>query len=592
MKRIFLSILILYSLLASAGVNHRNGNFYMSYTDIEFPGSKTEMTRSYNSLTTSVGLFGYGWGTYMESRLYALPDGNLFVRWWGGGNEDLFETAAINQQGLYYMVNEIIKHEIKNGKLSNTPVEILKRKAVLASDAGLRITRYIDLVNKKIVAPWTQTSTNRKTWKRNINQVIEWDGKNYSLQSWDDQYIFIASGLLSEIIEPRTQMKLFYTNSLLSGILVDNKFQCDINTDSSGKITRLVFNDSTGKKEAFFKYDNNDNLIYSKDAGNNEYWFHYDKIHNLNRIGYVDSTFMEITYDPVTNRATRVKERNGAATVYQYPFFYTEDGKINYRHYATRIKKYDSTGVNIFNEYYEYESRLQPDGDDYLYRRLIQTDTSYDEAIYPPVVGNAIYRKLNKNEAWAAYDGKIRCIYLRIKDTVYLSSYTLLDNPASFRIIDSLRKDTLRFSYTYDNAGKLKETKKNDTVYIIQGSRKEGKITVKKDAKELIIGFKNNEPYYLQNKDWGITTIQEDTAAKEKAIPTSTALAKNESSREQINESAKRLLESALKPNSGKDLKPESGGKNNKQRLRELYTEFKEVMEPKIIPHEWIWEKL
>lgn len=591
MKRIFLSILILYSQLSNAGVNHRNGNFYMSYSDIEFPGSKTEIMRSYNSLTTSVGLFGYGWGTYMETRLFALPDGNLFVRWWGGGDEDLFETAAINQQGLYYMVNEIIKNEIKNDKLVNTPVEILKRKAVLASDAGMRTSRYIDLVNKKIVTPWTQPSNSKKTWKRNVNQVIEWDGKKYSFQSWDNEYLFIASGLLSEIIEPGTQMKLFYTNHLLSGILVDNKFRCDISTDSTGKITRLVFNDSTGRKEAFFKYDNNDNLIYSKDAGNNEYWFQYDKIHNLNRIGYIDSTFMQITYDPVTNRAIRVKERNGSAIVYQYPFFYTEEGKINYRHYATRIKKYDSTGVNIFSEYYEYESRLQPDGDDYLYRRLIQTDTSYDEAIYPPVVGNAIYRRVNKNEAWAAYDGKSRCTYLKIKDTVYLSTYSILDNPAKFLVIDSLRKDTLQYNYTYDKAGKLIETRKNDTIYLIQGTRKEGKITVKKDSKELVIGFKNNAPYYVQNKEWGITLLEEDTTVK-KDIPAATSLAKNDNSQVQSIETLKTETVSAIKPNKSLDLKHEGGGKTNKQRLKELYEEFKDVMEAKIIQHEWIWEKI
>jgi len=104
MKRIFLSILILYSQLSNAGVNHRNGNFYMSYSDIEFPGSKTEIMRSYNSLTTSVGLFGYGWGTYMETRLFALPDGNLFVRWWGGGDEYLFVSGAVYQQCFSYMV--------------------------------------------------------------------------------------------------------------------------------------------------------------------------------------------------------------------------------------------------------------------------------------------------------------------------------------------------------------------------------------------------------------------------------------------------------------------------------------------------------
>lgn len=597
MRRLLLSLSILFSFLCHAGVNIRSGNFFINYTDIAFPGSKTELNRTYNSLTTTVGLFGYGWGTYIETRLFALPDGHLSVRWWGSGSEDVFMPESLNQKGLYHMIKEIVAYEINTGKLDNNPVDILKRKSTLASEADTRISKYIDLVKKKIVTPWVQPPHTKKTWKRNINQVIKWDGNKYSLQSWNDHYSFIATGLLSEIIEPETQLKLVYKNNLLSEILIDNKFRCTINSDSSGKLTRLVFIGNNGIKEAIFKYDNNDNLIYSKDAGNNEYWYQYDKIHNLTRINYTDTTFMEVTYDPVTNRTTRVKERNGATKTYQYPFFYTPDGKINFLHFATRIKSYDSTGENIFNEYYEYESRLKADGGDYLYRRLVQTDTLYDEAIYPPYVGNAVFRKKNNSEAWAAYDGKNRCVYLKLKDSVYLSSYSLADKPDKFWEIDSLRKDTVLYRYNYDKNGELNQTIKSGTLYKINGSRQKGQIEVTKKNIGLLIKFKNGEPYSIENKELGYLQLKEkeyeQVAQSDSPAAQLMSNAGNKSIAEEKRKEINSAEEEATRRNADNYTSQAQKGENkHKASLLRLYVEYKEVMEAKSIQHEWIWERL
>jgi hypothetical protein len=169
----------------------------------------------------------------------------------------------------------------------------------------------------------------------------------------------------------------------------------------------------------------------------------------------------------------------------------------------------------------------------------------------------------------------------------------MLDQADKFYQIDSLRKDTLLYLYTYDNTGRLKETRKNDTIYLIQGSRKSGKITVKKGDKELVIGFKNNQPYYVQNKEWGITLLEEDTVTK-KEITELNASAVNNNSLAQNTEMTKaETRTTAMRPDRGTGLIPESsGGKNRSQRLKELYEEFKEVMEAKAIQHEWIWERL
>ena len=64
-RMFFLAILTLtMGSFALAGVNLKNGNFYISYTDIVVPGGgkKLEITRTYNSKSTEVGWFGFGWG--------------------------------------------------------------------------------------------------------------------------------------------------------------------------------------------------------------------------------------------------------------------------------------------------------------------------------------------------------------------------------------------------------------------------------------------------------------------------------------------------------------------------------------------------
>jgi len=97
-----------------------------------------------------------------------------------------------------------------------------------------------------------------------VNQVIDWNGNNYALQNWSDQYVFNPAGLMTDMTAPATRMQLFYNNNLLSGILIDGKHHCAISTDSSGKITRLFYKDSTGNKEASFKYDSTITLCIQK----------------------------------------------------------------------------------------------------------------------------------------------------------------------------------------------------------------------------------------------------------------------------------------------------------------------------------------
>lgn len=61
-------------------VNVTNGNMYLAHTDYVLPGvgEMIDLTRSYNSLSTSSGLFGAGWTTKYDENIVALS--NLAIR--------------------------------------------------------------------------------------------------------------------------------------------------------------------------------------------------------------------------------------------------------------------------------------------------------------------------------------------------------------------------------------------------------------------------------------------------------------------------------------------------------------------------------
>ena len=84
---------------AVAGVNLKNGNFYISYTDIVIGAAKfkIEITRTYNSKSTGMGLFGFGWGSDYETALQLGSDGRITIREHGQGGKTFFERAGFNE---------------------------------------------------------------------------------------------------------------------------------------------------------------------------------------------------------------------------------------------------------------------------------------------------------------------------------------------------------------------------------------------------------------------------------------------------------------------------------------------------------------
>ena len=58
-------------------ISIKNGNFFIGYTDIVYPGGfEPKIDRTYNSKTPFKGIFGNGWGNEYEAFVTVSADGS------------------------------------------------------------------------------------------------------------------------------------------------------------------------------------------------------------------------------------------------------------------------------------------------------------------------------------------------------------------------------------------------------------------------------------------------------------------------------------------------------------------------------------
>src|SRR4051812_4952035 len=110
--RLLLSLSILMSLVhsesSSANVSLKNGNFFVGYTDIVYPGGfEPKIERVYNSKTPFKGIFGWGWGNEYEVFLTVSADGSAVIHEYGGGAENRFSPLAFKEEELGKAVEAI-----------------------------------------------------------------------------------------------------------------------------------------------------------------------------------------------------------------------------------------------------------------------------------------------------------------------------------------------------------------------------------------------------------------------------------------------------------------------------------------------------
>jgi len=481
-------LLLLLSLALQGGVNLKNGNFYISYTDIQIAktrGALEDITRTYNSKSIEIGLFGYGWGTLIESRLYAYPDGSLVVAEHGSGGKTVYLSPFATQDMLDLMIDQLLEVSLAEGSLPNTPNALANKREELQNNQESRHSLWNKYLKKGLVAYQSTLPVGAEweSFERGRERIVKTENGYSRIKSSriDD---FNTEGLLVKIDEKNGDYTLLeYTNSHLAKISNADGTSLVFTTNEDGFITRIT----SGAKEATFKYDGLD-LVYAKDAGGNHYKYVYDEKHNLIKIVYnpvrlkgqaEDAWY--ISYEPKTSFVAKIIDRNGEETAYTYKKFFKEDGTIDDDHYATTVHKTGYNGQQVTNEY-EYYIGVKENGDRFSQQIIttvngIKTATTYDETCELPI-------NITRGTNTTVFKYNNRCLLtekLSTYDSVYMRYHPKLEK------LTEVKNDQGVFTFEYDTKGNLVYASKNDDTWVKLHYDERSKITKMEQADKTLV---------------------------------------------------------------------------------------------------------
>lgn len=495
--------------VASAGVNLKNGNFYISYTDIVVPGGgkKLEITRTYNSKSTEVGWFGFGWGSEFETRLEVSADGAIVIHEHGSGAKTRFtpRTPVDAVAASTKIVNEMKKKTALTEKAAS---ELIQR---LANNAELRHTYAVNFGVQATVAPGSVLYTSDRG-----PQELFVTKEGYRRAHTDGRSDFFnQAGQLVKVEDKSGYFIGFtYKDGKLDSLKDSQAKQIFFAWYPDGLVKEIW---SAGDKKASYKYSESD-LVYSKDVGDNAYEYGYDKSHNLNSIAYADKTKLKIVYDLKTFFVTEVHDRNGEATKYQYG----ANPKNPDDHYWTIVTRPGFDGKPVANRY-EYEIKSTADGSRYTYRILtdingIKTDTIFGEHSLPLKIarGNHVTNfEYNSNG-------------LLTKKSSTKGDFVNIEYDDKINKIKKVSNNEGVTSFDYDQKGNLIKAANNQgkTVFLIYDTK--GKISKMVDqesaAARRVLAFKYNalgKPVEIEMEKVGKINVAYDNYGEIKKVDSS-----------------------------------------------------------------------
>jgi YD repeat-containing protein len=504
----FLMVATLWASFAHAGVNLKNGNFYISYTDIVVPGGgkKLEITRTYNSKSTDVGWFGFGWGSEFETRLEVSADGSIIIHEHGSGAKTRFtpKTAIDPVASSQKIVDEMKKKTALSEQASK---ELVQK---LSQNAELRHTYAQNFGVQSTVAPGSVLFSNDRG-----PQELHVSKEGYKRTYTDGRMDFFnKEGHLTKIADKSGYFIGFnYKDGHVESIKDSQAKQIFFSWYPGGQVKELW---SAGDKKASYKYQESD-LVSTTDVGDNTYEYSYDRSHNLTDIKYTDKTALKISYDPKTFFVSQVTDRNGEMTKYQYG----ADNKNPDDHYWTIVTKPGFDGKPVANRY-EYEIKTNADGSRYTYRILteingIKTDTIYSNHSLPLKIarGNHVTNfEYNANG-------------LLTKKTSTKGDFVNIEYNEKINKISKVTNNDGTTDFQYDGKGNLVKAWNNQgkTVFLIYDAKgKISKMVDQDSSQKRVLAFKYNalgKPVEIEMEKVGKINVAYDNYGEIKKVESS-----------------------------------------------------------------------
>lgn len=509
-------LLALVSEMAFSGVNLKNGNFYVSYTDIVVPGTgkSLEMTRTYNSKSTEKGWFGFGWGNVYETKLVKSPDGCVVVHEHGAGGSTRFcPKNPVDPKKAAQKIVDAMRKRSKSGITGTAEKNLMDR---LVNNAELRNVYARKFGVESKIAKGSVLYSNQ----RGIQEVHVTKSGFFRKSNDGKVEYFNPEGNLY-LIEGKNNQKieLTYKNKTLYSIK-DLEKRIYLKWYSNGKIQEMW---SAKDKIASFKY-NGDDLIYSKDVGGNEYGYEYDNNHNLTKVVYNPNRkkadkedAMKLEYEPKTFFISKITDRNGDTTEYKYG----SNPKNPKDHYWTDVTKKGFNNKLVTNRY-EYEIKTRPDGSRYTYRIMTRVNGIQTETIYTECCG--LPQKIARGDVVTNFKYNDKGLLKEKRST--RGDYVKIDYDKVHNKISKVVNNSGTTTFEYDKKGNLKEAKnsKGKAVLLIYNNKGKIQKMVDKDVKtkeRRILSFKYNslgKPVQIEMEKVGKINVAYDNYGEIKRV--------------------------------------------------------------------------
>ena len=389
---------------ARADVSLKNGNFYVSFRDISYPGGmEPKIERVYNSKSdfgnpsnpTEKAMFGYSWGTEYETRLRQDPDGSVIVTEFGGGADNRFVAKGFKQQDLERGITQLIDAAKKALMISSTK-QLEEYKAKLSNDFDYRAKQYSmfvgkGLVPKKVIAEGTQFTSTKYLYQ----YITRVKGGFVRVLEGGNIQKFNEAGKLVQVVDRNKNFINFGydKNGHLVQIIDSQNRKMTLSYNVQNFVDKIV---GESGKVAVFQYTKDGLLAYSRDDGGVENTFKYssDNYRNLSEIGYPKDKDakgqpkkMQIVYYGADKGESVKSVVNPDGSINEYEY-YNDAKQPGY--YGVRVLIKEANGTRISDAKYEYFSKVRLGGENYTSKMIStidgdKTETTYDDQLGFPV---------------------------------------------------------------------------------------------------------------------------------------------------------------------------------------------------------------
>lgn len=525
-KVIFLTLAVCLSAgTAGANVSLRNGNFFVGYTDIIYPGGfEPKIERVYNSKTPFKGMFGWGWGNEYEVYLTVSADGSVVVHEYGGGAENRFSPTAFKAEELDKAVEMIAGVAQKAGAIGSADA-LAGYKKRLKSDASFRNEEWEKFraqgkLQARVLPVNAQLVSNRFSFQK-ITKV-----QGGYTRSFDNGKIekFNDAGRLVRISDKNNNfIDLTYTKDGKLERLTDNfNRRMSFRFNAQGLVESI---DGENGKRAEYKYNSLAELVWSKDVDGNSYGFKYDgeRRHNMVEIAYSDKTSMQMAYygrDKQEN-VKSVKDRDGTFTEYLYQTDTSDRG-----HYSVTANVKGSDGKAISSSKYEYFLKRKADGEEWLYKLVTVLDGDRTETTYNECCGLPLLIKHGGEETSFEYDTKghvtKKITPTEITELAYDGKVGKVVKVARYSKLD--KKQVTWSQFKYDAKGNLEFARNSEGKGVRLFYDNAGRIKTMVDQSKRQINFKYNEnskPVEITDPKLGTITVSYTNSGEIKKVESS-----------------------------------------------------------------------